>query len=129
MNKPTMLIVDDEKGLTDMFFEFLTANFNVNVIVQNHSNDVIDLINNQHVDILIQDIQVPGPDGFEVVKQIKKTGNNVIIFLITAWKEDAYYFKSAELGANYLPKPIGLRFLKNTLTEIFEKHGFDYKKK
>ena len=129
MNKPTMLIVDDEEGLTDLFSEFLTGHFNVNVIVQNHSNNVINLINNQPVDILIQDINVPGPDGCEVVKQIKKTGKHVIIFLMTAWKEDAYYLKSADLGANYLPKPVGFRVLQNTLTEIFKKHGFDYRKK
>ena len=48
---------------------------------------------------------------------------------MTAWKEDAYYLKSADLGANYLPKPVGFRVLQNTLTEIFKKHGFDYRKK
>jgi CheY-like chemotaxis protein len=129
MGKPTILIVDDEKSFTDKLAEFLNIPFDCNVIVQNHSNDVMDTVKNQHVDILFQDIHVPGPDGFEVVKQIKKSGIDIIIFIITSWKEDAYYLKSSDLGVNYLPKPIGFKLLQNTLTEIFEKHGFDYKKK
>lgn len=129
MCKPTMLIVDEEEGLTDLFSEFLMVNFNVNVIVQNHSNDVMYLLNNYPVDIIIQDIHVPGPDGFEVAKQIKKTGNNVIIFLMTDWKEESYYFKSADVGANFMPKPIGFKILQNRLTEIFEQNRLDYKKK
>ena len=127
--KPTIVIVDDEKSLTDDFANLLTASFNCNVIVHNHSDDVIDLIKNEQVHILFQDIHVPGPDGFEIIKQIKKIGKDIEIFMITSWKEAAYPLKCADLKVTYLPKPISYKILLVTLTEIFEKKNLDYKKK
>src|ERR1039458_3222405 len=129
MPKPKILIVDDDKDFTDKLEEFLHIPFDCDVIVRNQSNGVVYVVKDDHVDVLIQDIHVPGPDGFEVAKRLKDLGINIEVFLVTSWKEDAYNAKSADLGAHFLPKPIDYKMFQKRLTEFFEQKGFDYKKK
>lgn len=130
MAKPTILIVDDDKAFTDKFVEFLNIAFDCTVIVRNDSNGAAYVVKDEHVDILFQDIHVPGPDGFEIVKILKEFKLDAVkVFIITSWKEDAYIKKCAELGVEYLPKPIGYKLLQKSLVDIFDKKGLEYKKK
>lgn len=129
MAKPTILIVDDEKQYADNFAEFLNLSFDCNVLKLQDSTEVEDLLEKQPVHVIFQDIHIPGPDGFEVVKRIKEKGRNMVIYIITSWKEDAYYVKCADLGVKYLHKSAGFKLLTPELVEIFDKIGLEYKKK
>ena len=130
MAKPIILIVDDDKAFTDKFVEFLNISFDCTVIVRNSSDRVAYVVKDEKVDVLFQDIHLPGPGGFEIVKRLKELKlDDVKVFLITSWKEGAYIKKSADLGVEYLPKPISFKLLQQTLGELFDKKGFDYKKK
>jgi DNA-binding response OmpR family regulator len=128
MAKPTILVVEDDPGFLKNFEDFLSTMFNAEVIVKQNSNDAIEILNTKKIDILFQDIHVPGPDGFEVVKMVRASGKNVIVFIISAWNEDSYLKRSTELNASYIPKPISYSLLRSKLIEVFDKNGFEYKK-
>ena len=132
MRKPTILIVDDEKKFTDTFSQFLSERFNVNVMVRNNAMEGIKALDTQKVDVLFQDMIMPGPGGEQVISHIKdrKRINEMIVFIISKWNEDRHTLKFENLDVKYIPKPISLITTQNVLIEEFETcGGFDYKKK
>jgi response regulator RpfG family c-di-GMP phosphodiesterase len=132
MKKPTVLIVDDEKKFTDTFAQFLSERFNVNVLVRKNAREGIEVLDQQRVDVLFQDMIMPGPGGEMVINHIKdlKRLNDMIVFIISGWNEDRHTLKFESLDVKYIPKPISLITTQNVLIEEFETcGGFDYKKK
>jgi CheY-like chemotaxis protein len=132
MKKPTILIVDDEKKFTDTFAQFLTERFNVNVLVRRSAMEGIEVLDHQQVDVLFQDMVMPGPGGEQVINHIKnlKRLNDMIVFIISKWNEDAQTLKFEKYDVKYIPKPISLITTQKVLIEEFETcGGFDYKKK
>ena len=132
MKKPTILIVDDEKKFTDTFAQFLSERFNVDVLVRTNAMEGIAVLDQQRVDVLFQDMIMPGPGGEQVINHIKdlKRINEMIVFIISKWNEDRHTLKFENLDVKYIPKPISLITTQNVLIEEFETcGGFDYKKK
>ncbi len=132
MKKPTILVVDDEKKFTDPFAQFLSERFNVDVLVRSNALEAIEVLDHQRVDVLFQDMVMPGPGGEEVIHHIKnlKRINDMIVFIISKWNEDRHTLKFENLDVKYIPKPISLITTQKVLTEEFETcGGFDYKKK
>jgi CheY-like chemotaxis protein len=132
MKKPTVLIVDDEKKFTDTFAEFLSERFNVDVLVRKSALEAIQVLDQQRVDVLFQDMVMPGPGGEKVIDHIKarKRINEMIVFIISKWNEDRHTLKFENFDVKYIPKPISLITTQKVLAEEFETcGGFDYKKK
>jgi response regulator RpfG family c-di-GMP phosphodiesterase len=132
MKKPTVLIVDDEKKFTDTFAQFLSERFNVNVLVRKNAMEGIEVLDHQRVDVLFQDMIMPGPGGEHVINHIKnlKRLNEMIVFIISKWNEDRHTLKFESYDVKYIPKPISLITTQKVLAEEFETcGGFDYKKK
>lgn len=74
-------------------------------------------------DLILLDLKMPGIDGFEVLKQIKKAGNirRIPIVILTSSKEEGDRAMSYDLGANsYLVKPISFEGFLNVIKEIGE---------
>ena len=126
MKKPTILIVDDESQFIEKFAEFIKDEFNADVIVKSNSFEALEVIDNQKVDVLFQDIHMPGPSGFEVIKHIKKLNKDrdMIIFVISKWNDGVFTRQIEDLGVKYIPKPLSLKATHRVLTEEFENRGW-----
>lgn len=132
MKKPTILIVDDEKEFTDTFSKFISDRFNAKVIVRKNTMEAIDILDKQRVDVLFQDMILPGPGGDVVIDHVKNLDrlNEMIVFIISKWQSTAQILKFENHQVKYIPKPISLSTTQRILIEDFEtKGGFDYKKK
>jgi len=132
MRKPTILLVDDEKNFTDTFAEFLSERFNADVVVRKSALEAIELVDHQRVDVLFQDMVMPGPSGKQVIDHIKNRNriNEMIVFIISKWNDDKKTLEFEKDDVKYLPKPVSLITTRKVLIEAFETHGgFDYKKK
>ena len=67
---------------------------------------VIELAENFRPDIAIMDIQMPGINGIDAMKEIKKTNNNIIFIVMTAYDKFDYAKEAINLGVlDYLNKP------------------------
>ena len=131
MKKPTILIVDDEKNFTDSFSEFLSDRFNAKVLVRKNAIDAMEVLDQEKVDVLFQDMFMPGLPGGKVIEHIKNRRriNQMIVFIISKWNGDVQTLRFENYDVKYIPKPIGLITTQKVLTEEFEaKGGFDYKK-
>ncbi len=65
--------------------------------------DVVDGVAHHRPDVVLLDIQMPGVDGLEVARQLKRRGGPVVILIST--REQAHGDRlAAGLAAGYLPK-------------------------
>ena len=103
-NKIHILVVDDDDRIRNLLKDYL---FNNNYIVSTADN--VDQAKKKleyfKFDIIILDVMMPGQDGYELTKEIKKN-INIPIILLTAKGEVENRIKGLEFGANdYLGKP------------------------
>jgi len=107
----TVLIVDDDVRNIFSITGILESKGMKVVVARNGKDGLETFTKTQNIDLIIMDIMMPVVDGYETIKQIRKTsrGHNVPIIVITAKSMPEDKNKSFEVGANdYLTKPINV---------------------
>lgn len=106
----TILVIDDDEKLNSLLKDYLSE-FSFKVITETNPEQALNLLKRKTPDIIILDIMLPGMDGFEVCRRIRKSYNIPIIMLTARGKvEDRIV--GLELGADdYIPKPFEPREL------------------
>lgn len=125
-----VLVVEDERSLADTLVQILKKNHHSAECVYD-GNDGLDYALAGSYDIVILDVMMPGRNGFEVAKEIRKTGSNVAILMLTARGEVEDRVRGLDSGADdYLPKPFAteellarVRALSRRKGEIVERGG------
>ena len=119
-NKTHILIVDDDNRIRDLLKEYLSENNYVISTSENAENAKIKL---EHFkfDLIVLDVMMPGQNGYELTKEIRKN-INIPIILLTAKSEVENRIKGLEIGADdYLSKPFEpkelLLRIKNIITK------------
>jgi DNA-binding response OmpR family regulator len=106
----TILVVDDERNIIELVRLYLEqAGF---AVVEAHDGDEA-LRQHERVDpdLVVLDLMLPGRDGMEVTREIRRRGETPILML-TARSEDIDRIVGLELGADdYLTKPFNPREL------------------
>mgnify|MGYP001403758841 FL=1 len=99
-----ILIVDDDNRIRDLLKDYLTEN-NYIVSTAENADQAKEKINFLKFDIIILDVMMPGQNGYDLTKDIKKK-LNVPIILLTAKGEVENRIKGLEIGAeDYIGKP------------------------
>src|SRR5271157_1451965 len=110
------LIVDDEQLARDELAYLLKSGGDINVVAQGKNGlEAISLIKEHNPDLVFLDVQMPGLDGFGVIKKLldKKIPLPKIIFA-TAF--DQYAVKAFEVNAvDYLLKPFDKKHVAQSL--------------
>ena len=105
-----VVVVDDEKPIADIL-EFNLKKEGYEVFCAYDGNDAIDLIYEEEPDIVLLDIMLPGRDGMEVCREVRKKYEMPIIML-TAKDSEIDKVLGLELGADdYVTKPFSTREL------------------
>jgi len=100
-----VLYAEDEAGIRQNISESL-ALFFMDVLAVDNGQAVLDEMHLNHYDVLILDISMPGLDGLEAVKAIRKTNATIPIIILTAHSEQEYLWRAVELKiTKYLVKP------------------------
>ncbi|MBK9052345.1 MAG: response regulator transcription factor [Chloroflexi bacterium] len=107
MNKPTVLIIDDEKSLRD----FVQRNLEVRgfqTLTAGNGLEALAHFQNQSVDLVIADLMMPHMDGLETIRRIRQS-SLVPIIVLSALGEENDKIQAFNLGADdYLTKPFGV---------------------
>lgn len=110
-NKPTILVVDDEDLLREaIVFQFKREGFNV--LSASNGVEAFHMIQNNKIDAVVSDIQMPGGNGIDLLKNVKDFDAEIpVMVFITAFadltEEEAY-----DLGANAIfSKPFDRKVL------------------
>ena len=105
-----ILIVDDDNRIRDLLKDYLSEN-NYIVSTAENADQAKEKLEYLKFDIIILDVMMPGQNGYELTKDIKKK-INVPIVLLTAKGEVENRIKGLELGADdYIGKPFDSREL------------------
>ncbi|TDQ28582.1 response regulator [Tenacibaculum caenipelagi] len=101
-----ILIIEDNTTLLNTFVEIINLNNNYNVVGAFTSYESIpNDFNITNVDILITDIQLPGINGIQGLKKLKKVHPKLIAVVITVHEDSEYVFDALCAGAvGYLVK-------------------------
>ena len=116
-----ILIVDDEPNVV-VLIQFLMEQQGYKVMIAERGEDALDLIYQYKPDLVLQDIMLPGIDGYEVCEIIRLNPNyrNVKIFFLTAKGREVEIAKGLALGADaYVTKPFSNGQLVNKVKELF----------
>ena len=120
LNIPHILVVDDDKRILELIKNYLNNN-NFRVTIAESTEVAREKLENLEFDLLIIDIMMPGENGLEFTKSLKKTNLNNPIILLSALGTANDRINGLEIGADdYLPKPFEpkelLLRIKNLLT-------------
>ena len=119
-NKNHILIVDDDDKIRNLLKDYLTENH----YIVSTAEDAIQAKERLEIlkfDIIILDVMMPGQDGYDLTKEIKKN-SKVPIVLLTAKGEVENRIKGLELGADdYLGKPFEPKELLLRINNILTK--------
>jgi two-component system, OmpR family, alkaline phosphatase synthesis response regulator PhoP len=113
MTKEKILIVDDEKDIVKMLdYNFKKEGFRT--VLAYDGEDAIALAQKEHPDLVVLDLMLPGIDGLEVCKALKKDSKteSIPIIMLTAKTQETDKVLGLELGADdYVTKPFSPREL------------------
>ena len=121
-NKNHILIVDDDDGIRNLLKDYLSEN---NYIVSTAENAIQAKERLQYMkfDIIILAVMMPGQNGYELTKEIKKK-IKVPVVLLTAKGEVENRIKGLELGADdYIGKPFEPKELLLRIKNIINKNS------
>ena len=109
-NKPTILVVDDEPSIVDVLLYNLEK-LHYRVIVARDGVNALKMAQEESPDLIILDLMLPGMDGLEVCRTLRKD-NDIPIIMLTARDEEVDRVVGLELGADdYVVKPFSVREL------------------
>jgi len=115
-----VLVIDDDEKLNALLKEYLVK-FGFKARTAVHPDDGLKMLEREMPDIIILDIMLPGMDGFEVCRQIRKQ-YLVPILMLKARGEVTDRIVGLEVGADdYLPKPFEPRELVARLKSILRR--------
>jgi DNA-binding response OmpR family regulator len=105
-----ILVVDDEPAVTDLLvYNLRKANYEVLTAADGQA--ALDAVPRWQPDLILLDLMLPGVEGLEVCRQLRKT-SDVPIIMLTALGEEIDRVVGLELGADdYVAKPFSVREL------------------
>jgi two-component system, LytTR family, response regulator len=115
-----VVIADDERPARTFLISLLRSFDDVTIVGEAKSGkEAVVLIERQHPDLALLDLQMPELDGIGVVRMLKKSDMPLIAF-VTAY--DEYAVKAFEMNAvDYLLKPVEKKRLRETLNRAHER--------
>ncbi len=113
MNKPFILVVDDNKITTKLLRRYLEAN-GYDAQEAYDGIDCLEKVELRQPDAIVLDVMMPRLDGYETSKRLKANDNtkDIPVVIVTALNDVANQIKSIEAGADdFLSKPIEEKLL------------------
>ena len=99
MGKKRILVVDDEPDFLEVITIRLEAN-DYEVITACNGNEALEKIKSEKPDAVLLDILMPGIDGLEVLKKIRKTDSKLPVYMLTAFSTDERFRMANKFGAS-----------------------------
>ena len=106
-NKPTILIVDDEKNTREGLARALQRQYDVRLA--ENGIRALDLLSEGPVDVMLSDIRMPGMDGMTLLQRALVRTPQPVCILLTAYGTIETAVEAMKHGAyDYLTKPVNL---------------------
>lgn len=106
MNKISILIVEDEKNISNFISTILTNN-SYKILECRTGQEALSFLNKRMPNLVLLDLGLPDMDGMDVLKEIRKK-SDIPVIIISARPQERDKVKALDLGADdYITKPFG----------------------
>lgn len=99
-DKPKILFVDDEQNILDSFKRLFRGN-KYNITVANSGQDGLKVLENQPIDLVVSDMQMPNMDGAEFLEQVSTKYPHTVRILLTGFSKIESAIKAINKGKIY----------------------------
>lgn len=105
-NKPLILIVEDDEGISNFISAILTSK-DYNVMKSSKGKEAISMVASYCPDLILLDLGLPDMDGMEVLKTIRQW-TSIPVVVVSARGHEREKVEALDLGADdYITKPFG----------------------
>jgi DNA-binding response OmpR family regulator len=119
---PSLLLVEDDPSIR-MAIELALTRQGHQVATAATGEEALELWQSQRPELVVLDVMLPGLDGFEVCRRIRRT-DQVPIILLTARSDDIDVVVGLESGADdYVVKPVQPRVLDARIRAVLRRHS------
>ena len=99
-----VLIIEDDRSIAELERDYLQAD-GIEAVVAENGRTGLAYALEEHFDLIVLDVMLPGMDGFEICKRIREE-KNIPIIMVSAKKDDIDKIRGLGLGADdYMTKP------------------------
>lgn len=120
--KSAVLLIDDDQELGGMLSNYLSSEL-LEVTVAGTGEDGLQKLQDSKFDLVVLDIMLPGINGLEVLRQLRRK-SQIPVIMLTARGEDIDRIIGLEIGADdYLAKPFNPRELSARIKAILRRSG------
>ena len=113
-----LLIVEDEKQICDMVAKSLyAAGYEVDTCYD--GKEALECILSENYDLIVLDLNLPGMDGMELLKELRKYNDETKVLILSARGQIADKVEGLDAGANdYMEKPFHLQELEARIRRL-----------
>ena len=117
-----LLIAEDEKDMQNIIVDFMKQGGH-SCILANDGVEALSILENNTVDLIILDINLPDLSGFDLIEQIKIMNLNIPILILSACDLDSDILHGFNLGAeDYVTKPFNIEILHKKINVILKRN-------
>lgn len=127
LKKLNLLYVEDNKKLLLEVKNVFGPIF-LNIFTAPNGEKALEILENEKIDLIITDLQMPKIGGIELIKEIRTKDKNISIIILTAHADKDLLLEASNLQIDgYLTKPINLDKISNALTNAVERSNYSIK--
>lgn len=121
MDKINIVIVDDQKILTEGISVLLTIEKDLDVVgCANSGEEALELLKNTPADVVLMDIRMPGMNGVECTRIIKEEHPDTKVIILTTFDDDEYIQEGLKNGASgYMLKDLDATSLYSAIRDVY----------
>lgn len=115
-----VMVVEDQKEIRDVVAKYLVNEGYIPSLAKD-GFEALEIFGSQTIHLVLLDIMMPGIDGFEVLREIRKV-SDVPVIMLTAKQEEVDRLQGFDIGADdYVVKPFSLKELMKRVKAIMKR--------
>lgn len=113
----TIMVIDDQPGIRRLLAEVLQED-GYNVTIAANGYEALQKVKEIMPQLILMDMKMPGMDGLETFRELKKIGKAQRVIMMTAYGELELVKEAMSLGAyKYITKPFDINVIKTIVAE------------
>jgi DNA-binding NtrC family response regulator len=121
MNKPKILVIDDEQTAIRNLQHILNKE-GYEVLITQSSQNALKLLEQHSLDLVLTDLRMPNVDGMEILRRVKELSPDTEVVMITGYATVSSAISAMKMGAyHYVIKPYKLDEVRQVVREALEK--------
>ncbi|WP_062308546.1 response regulator [Alicyclobacillus sendaiensis] len=115
-----VLVVDDQFGIRVLLHEVLQRE-GYEVFQASNGPSALSIVEREQPDLVLLDMKIPGMDGLEILRNLRKLGVDAKVIMMTAYGELDLIHEALEMGAvAHFTKPFDIDELRRAVREHLE---------